>query len=156
MSIPRRCAEAAEQKPGTQSDEAKPEPTCDVIGTEEWLGDKRKGHQSDQRTDVGSTVEKVRDPLGYESTTEWDLQQVKVKSRTDANGVTTSYTYDQYGNIKTESVGNEIARSFNYYPPVSSSRIKNRVEYLYNRNGNRTDDQQCTSDGEQWFDCQSD
>ena len=81
-------------------------------------------------------VERVQDPLGNESFTEWDLEHVKVKSRTDANGVVSSYVYDDYGNVRSESIGG-ITRSYEYFPPEAFAPpyIKNRVKKLINRNG---------------------
>ncbi len=91
------------------------------------------------------------DPLGNESLMTWDDQDILLTSRTDANGVTTTFTYDSEGNLLSEetlsSEWDGTERTFTqvntYWPSETFSlpaggKIKNRLRTRTDRNGNTT------------------
>lgn len=76
----------------------------------------------------------ISDPAGTTTMT-WAADDVVMTSKTDANGVRTSYTYDADANLLSETVGGYTTR----YTYASFSRpIKNRVATKTDRNGRKT------------------
>ncbi len=84
------------------------------------------------------------DPEHHVTTSEWSPDDVLLTSRTDANGVKTTYTYDADGNVLTESVpaiaggSNPLSVEMTYRPPAAFDPpyyIKDRIETRKDRNG---------------------
>ena len=91
---------------------------------------------------------RITDPLGHETAMTWAEDDVVMTSRTDANGVTTTFDYDADGNLLTETVtfpdpdggDTTLSRSFTYEPASSFDPpyVKERVATGTNRNGATT------------------
>ncbi len=93
----------------------------------------------------------IRTPAGT-TTTEWETGDIVMKSRTDANGVKTSYTHDAHGNVLTENVvgdGVNVTSSNTWLVQTAPPYIKNRplthtdrrgatTSYIYDTAGNLT------------------
>ena len=87
----------------------------------------------------------IADPLGHVTSMHWKTDDVVMDSRTDANGAATGFTYDEHGNLLTESVTvtdvddeDHTYVVVNTYEPPSSFNplhIKNRVASHIDRNG---------------------
>ncbi len=92
----------------------------------------------------GSALQIV-DPLQDTTQMTWAVDDVLMTSRTDANGVTTSYTYDAYGNQLSEAVAvtdvqgqtHSYSIQTTYEPPANFTPpyIKQRVATRTDRNG---------------------
>jgi RHS repeat-associated protein len=81
----------------------------------------------------------IEDPLSHTMSTTWKLSDVVIASRTDANGVVTTFEYDEHGNVTEETVDGETTVT-TYEPPESFDPpfIKNRVKARTDRNGHTT------------------
>lgn len=80
----------------------------------------------------------IRDPVGPTSMT-WSADDVLMESKTDANLVTTTFTYDDDGNVLTEVVDKNPALTTTFtYETFASRPIKNRVKTKTDRNGHTT------------------
>ncbi|MCH9651395.1 MAG: hypothetical protein K0U98_24425 [Deltaproteobacteria bacterium] len=87
----------------------------------------------------------IEDPEGDTVTMVWSPDDVYVTSQTDANGSTTTFTYDDDANLLTESVSvtdvnggsSNLTITHTYHSEDSFGRpgIKNRVASTRNRNG---------------------
>lgn len=90
----------------------------------------------------------VTDPLGNTTLTTWTPDDVLVTSRTDANGHTTSFTYDAHANLLSEEITvvdangtSQVYRRENTYLPPTAfdpSYIKDRAATRTDRNGHTT------------------
>ena len=97
---------------------------------------------------------RVQDPAGT-TLTEWDFEHLQPRMVTDAIGTTTSYAYDDSGNMTSESIthptGASITHSFTYRQASDFTVpfIRNRIDtatdgnshattYGYDARGNRT------------------
>ncbi len=78
----------------------------------------------------------ITDPVGTTSMT-WSDTDVVMLSRTDANGVTTEYTYDEHANVLSEKTGS-YTRAYSYAAFADKPWIKNRRASESDRNGNIT------------------
>lgn len=88
---------------------------------------------------------RIRDPLGNETSTTWAADDVVMLSRTDANGISTTFSYDEHANLLTETISvtdfdgasNTYSKVHTYWPPTTFDPpvIKNRVRTTTNRNG---------------------
>jgi len=86
------------------------------------------------------SAETIAGPAG---TTTIELNDdLLIALRTDAEGITTEFTYDQYGNLSTEVVSGRgtYNRSFSYFPPTAFNPpfIKNRIQESNNWRGKNT------------------
>ncbi len=83
----------------------------------------------------GSAVQ-ITDPVGT-TRMEWAEDDVVMTSRTDANGVATTYDYDGNGNLLSEITG-DYTRSYTYASIPDKPWIKNRRATATDRNGHTT------------------
>ncbi|MDX1999364.1 MAG: RHS repeat-associated core domain-containing protein [Thermoanaerobaculia bacterium] len=106
--------------------------------------DRRGGEWIYRLNKYGSPLS-ITDPNGSTVNTTWAADDVVMTSRTDGNGVTTTFTHDEHGNVLTESLpvtdveggsGTKTVR-YDFFPPDSFSRpgIKDRIRRLTDRNG---------------------
>ena len=92
------------------------------------------------------SVTQIADPMGHITQMSWQENDVVMDQRIDANGVVTNYSYDEYGNPKSETVlqvtdfdgaQHDYVTLYEYWPPLGFDPpfIKNRVRRKTNRNG---------------------
>ncbi|WP_171092235.1 RHS repeat-associated core domain-containing protein [Usitatibacter rugosus] len=82
----------------------------------------------------------IQTPAGT-TTMVWEPADVVMRSKTDANGVVTSYTYDAQGNVLTEAVsgaGVSVTSSNTWLVQAAPPYIKNRPLTRSDRRGNTT------------------
>ncbi len=96
----------------------------------------RRGETSVYTFDSYGSPLSIEDPLSHTVSMSWDLEDVVLKSRTDANGVTTSFQYDEHGNVTKETVAGYVTTTT--YVPPGAEHIKNRVKTRTDRNGYTT------------------
>lgn len=82
----------------------------------------------------------IVDPVGTTSMT-WAVDDVLMTSKTDANNVTTDFTYDTDGNMLSETVNTAGAhnRTYTYEAIPNKPWIKNRLASQTDRNGHTTE-----------------
>ena len=116
----------------------------------------------------GSPLE-ITDPLENKTTMTWAADDIVMTSRTDGNGVETTYTYDEHGNQLSESVevtdvdgqGHTYTIENEYWPPATfdppyiKSRVKTRtdrngsvISYAYDSKGHLTEERITVLDGQ--------
>ena len=99
----------------------------------------------------------ITDPLGGSTRTTWDLEHVAMTSRTDARENTTTFVYDEHGNLLTEAVTvrdvdgveqtlilrNTYWPQETFTPPFLKDRLATRTDraghttlFLYDTRGN--------------------
>ncbi len=99
----------------------------------------RRGQPTTYTFNDYGAVTSITDPLDHTSFVSWDLDEVLMKDRTDANQVLTGFTYDQHGNVRTETTGPWTV-AYTYYPEsqFDPPYLKNRVRTKTDRNGHVT------------------
>ncbi len=90
----------------------------------------------------------IVDPLGQTTTMTWDPDDVVVLTRTDANGATTTFTYDEHANLETELIQvrdvDGVVHAYglvnSYLPPSAFDPpyLKERLASRTDRNGHTT------------------
>ncbi|MEM1182384.1 MAG: polymorphic toxin-type HINT domain-containing protein, partial [Acidobacteriota bacterium] len=88
-------------------------------------------------------VERMEDPLGHVSLTEWIPGDVLIARSRNARGIWTEYEYDAHGNVLSETVGppgDRFVSTMTYAGPGDFERpyIKNRMETKVDRDGDLT------------------
>jgi YD repeat-containing protein len=109
-------------------------------GTETTTVTDARNHPTSYTMNDYGSVLTIVDPAGTTRMT-WADDDVLMKSRTDANGVRTTYEHDEHGNVVEETVSHaglsyRITRS--YADILGKPWIKNRVATETDRNGNTT------------------
>ena len=99
----------------------------------------RRGRSTTYTFNDYGAVTSIKDPLNHTSRVTWDLDEVLMDDRTDANQVLTDFTYDEHGNVLTESTG-QWTVTYTYYPEThfDPPYLKNRVHTKTDRNGHVT------------------
>ena len=99
----------------------------------------RRGFDTTYTFNDYGAVTSITDPLEHTSYTTWDLDEVLADSRTDANGILTTYTHDGHGNVLTETTGPWTV-TYTYHPQSAFDPpyIKNRVHTKTDRDGRVT------------------
>jgi RHS repeat-associated protein len=82
------------------------------------------------------TVFAQQDALGNATRTTWSARHLLPESRTDARDVTTTYAYDDNGNVLRETVAGTTTTYT--YAQLKDGTIKNRVASKTDRSGNTT------------------
>ncbi|MDA8021083.1 MAG: toxin glutamine deamidase domain-containing protein [Thermoanaerobaculia bacterium] len=105
----------------------------------------RRGHDSVYELNRYGSPVSITNPLNETTSMEWSPDDIVMLSRTDANGVRTTFSYDEHANMISENVlvtdfegvVSPVTRSFTYYSPTyfSVRGIKDRVETATDRNG---------------------
>ncbi|HXT52278.1 MAG TPA: DUF6531 domain-containing protein, partial [Thermoanaerobaculia bacterium] len=105
-------------------------------------------HTTEYHLDRYGTAVEIVDPLGGATHQTWDLDHVVLTSRTDANGHSTSYEYDEWGNLTRESITATDAggaqrtpeRRTSYWPPETFAPpyVKDRPHVRTDRDGHET------------------
>ena len=95
---------------------------------------------------------RITDPVGETTSQEWSPDDVLLISRTDANGATTRFEYDEHGNLVADEItvadydgtSHVYRRETSYYPPSTfepgnGGVVKERPSRRIDRDGRRTD-----------------
>ena len=103
-----------------------------------------RGFDTDYTMNEFGAVKKIEDPLGHTTEIVWDFEHAQIGEQTDANGVKTSYDYDDHGNVIEETVEKAdeetYVRTFTYHPPEAFDPpyMKDRMATSTDRNGHTT------------------
>ena len=98
-----------------------------------------RGNATTYRMNEYGAAESIAAPNGTRTRT-WETEtDVLLLSETDENGRVSSFTYDEFGNLTSETMG-RVSKNYTYWPPGSFSPpyIKNRPASFTDPRGNTT------------------